>query len=133
MVHANILEASNLAEAPVQIQHAFLQELSVSKVDFLFHGFVFADLEFSRGGRQGASDTPFLWTRLWEIPVARAKARWLEEGLAFTLPPKVSSLLRLSLRGMFRSGRMIVSFAVIRGMVSRTCFTFCPRSWAVSV
>jgi hypothetical protein len=82
-IHDSLLEFG----APKKLIHAVLQELSESKFLVSYQGLQWSwpDFKFQKGGRQGGTETPYLWTVLLDVAMQRARKRWREAGLGFFL------------------------------------------------
>jgi hypothetical protein len=81
MRHCFIEEALVEAQAPAQYICATMTELSFCTVDLSYQGELIEGIPFCKGGRQGATDTPTQWNRLFGTAISRARRRWRDMGL----------------------------------------------------
>ena len=83
--HDELCAALDEAGAPPQYAHAVMSEWSHVCLDLQFQGHVWEGLEYSRGGKQGGTETPTMWCRLLDGVIRRARSRWnaLSLGLVF--------------------------------------------------
>ena len=76
MKHDVILQSLVGDGCPLRLQHAIMVELSHTQISIKFQGHLWSGMEYSRGGRQGGSETPELWKRLLNSALLKAKAIW---------------------------------------------------------
>jgi hypothetical protein len=83
--HGVIHAALERALCPVRLQLAMLRELAHCDITLNFQGSVWEDIMYSKGGKQGGSDTPELWKRVLDVALRQAKCRWdaLSLGASF--------------------------------------------------
>ena len=86
MKHDVILRSLQEDKVPARLCHAVLQEFLECEVSISFQKCVWTGIKFHRGGRQGGVDTPSLWTRLLNLAIKRARARWRDQNLGFHFP-----------------------------------------------
>lgn len=89
--HEKLTEALLASSCPARIVRAILLELHDCAIDVLFQGESWTGFPFTRGGRQGSSDTPGCWNRVFDQAVSRARLRWRAEGLGVALPDDADS------------------------------------------
>ena len=91
MRHQCIFDSLLEFGAPRRLVHAVLQELTGSQFQVSFQGlrWDWSDFRFEKGGRQGGTETPFLWTLLLDVAMIRAREAWRAQGHGFKLvdPP----------------------------------------------
>jgi hypothetical protein len=84
--HGHLQRALEALGAPPALQAAVFRELTEVTLDLAFQGHLFENIALQRGGRQGGSDTPFLWNVILNSAVTRAKAVWRQRRLGIRLP-----------------------------------------------
>jgi hypothetical protein len=65
---------------------AFLREISCSSLLLCFQGHVFEPICYNKGGRQGGSETPFIWKVALDRIMRRVVSSWAAHGLGLSLP-----------------------------------------------
>ena len=90
--HGVIEAALSSSCCPVRLQLAMLHELAHCDITLNFQGW--ECITYSKGGKQGGSDTPELWKRVLDVALRKAKQRWdaLSLGASFGQESKTHGL-----------------------------------------
>jgi hypothetical protein len=82
ILHGHAVESLLRADIPCRLVHAVAQEFECLGT-LSFQGQTWSNVEYSKGGRQGGSDTPFVWVRVLDVAIRRAKQRFRAEDLGY--------------------------------------------------
>jgi hypothetical protein len=85
--HDVIMDSLVQAEAPWQYVYVIMLELCGTKLDIAFQQEVFSGLQYSKGGKQGGTETPPVWNRVFDGVVRKSVLRWhaLDVALDFDM------------------------------------------------
>jgi hypothetical protein len=81
MRHSLILDSLLAAKCPAKLCVALMRDLSQNSMTLLFQGECWPNIPYTRGGKQGGSETPELWKRVLNNAMIEIVGQWHEKKM----------------------------------------------------